>query len=93
MFDLSDEQQERAERLRRESFVFADIPRSEPAVMRPEKVRLTAEWLAKGEPSGAVLDRIVARRTQEMKHNPEEHERIAGHRRAAVVREVGDLAR
>lgn len=85
MIELSAEQRERAERLHREAFVFDYFPRSEPAVMTPEEKRLTAEWLATGEPSGAVLDRIFARRTQEMARDPEEHERIADHWRAAGV--------
>lgn len=85
MTELSPDQRERAERLHRESFVFDYFPRSEPAVMTPEEERLTAEWLAVGEPSGAVLDRIFARRTREIARDPKEHERIACHWREAGV--------
>ena len=85
MIELSPEQSERAERLHRESFVFDYFPRSEPIVMTPEEERLTAEWLAAGEPSGTVIDRIFARRTREMERDPEEHERIASYWRTAGV--------
>src|SRR5688572_5359400 len=85
MTKLSPEQRERAELLHRESLVFDYFPRSEPIVMTPEEERLTAEWLAAGEPSGTVIDRIHARRSGEMARDPEEHERIAGYWREAGV--------
>jgi membrane dipeptidase len=85
MIELSAEQQEHAERLHREALVFDYFPRSEPIVMTPEEERLTAEWLAAGDPSGTVIDRIFARRTREMERDPEEHERIASYWRETGV--------
>ena len=85
MIELSTEHRERAGRLHRESLVFDYFPRSEPIVMTPEEERLTAEWLAEGEPSGTVIDRIHARRSREMARDPEEHERIAAYWREAGV--------